>query len=273
MTQETQVTAPEAEAGNPPDAPFTQAPQDAAPESPSAPETETPTETPEPNWDEMWDHDELKPRREAIRESAQREGHLQGMQEAVSSTDESSQEFGKLNRQIGGLMGRLNKLAADGTIDAAGVSQLLSEHQETFFLLNKALDKELHGQYGHVGYAELLKEIGDGLEDASLLADFEKRLPLAARRIDKGLAKDVRQWLTKTVAAAADKKGYDRGLAEGKAFKATKQQVKDAKDNPQGVLAPDTGAGGSKPYSKMTAEERKALSNEQRDAAVARQIT
>jgi hypothetical protein len=93
MPEETQVTAPEAEAGSPPDAPFTQAPQDAAPEAPSAPETET-TEPPvpqEPNWDEVWDHEELKPRREAIRESAQREGHLQGMQEAVSASDESTQ--------------------------------------------------------------------------------------------------------------------------------------------------------------------------------------
>jgi hypothetical protein len=272
MTQDTQVTAPEAESGSPPDAPFT-APQDAAPEAPSAPETETPTEpeTPEPNWDEVWDHDELKPRRKAIQETAHREGHLQGMQEAVSATDESSQEFGKLNRQVGALLGRLNKAASDGTLDAASVSQLLSEHQETFFVLNKALDKELHGQYGHAGYSELLKEIGDGLEDASLLADFEKRLPLAARRIDKGLAKDVRQWLTRTVAASAEKKGYERGLKEGKAFKATKQQVKDAKNNPQGALVPDTGGGGTKPYSKMTSEERSKLTSAERDAAVERE--
>jgi hypothetical protein len=64
------------------------------------------------------------------------------MQEAVSASDESSQEFGKLNRQIGAVLGRLNKAASDGTLDAAGVSQLLSEHQETFFVLNKALDRE-----------------------------------------------------------------------------------------------------------------------------------
>jgi hypothetical protein len=193
------------------------------------------------------------------------------MQEAVSASDESSQEFGKLNRQIGAVLGRLNKAASDGTLDAAGVSQLLSEHQETFFVLNKALDREFQAQYGHAGYSELLKELGDGLEDASLLADFEKRLPLAARRIDKGLAKDLRTWLTKTVAAAAEEKGYQRGLKEGKAFKATQKQVKDAKDNPQGALVPGEPAGGGKPYSKMTAEEKSKLTNEQRDEAVARE--
>jgi hypothetical protein len=262
MTQETQASAPEADTETPPAAPFSEAPQDAVPESPSAPETETSTETlPEPNWDEVWDHEKLKPRREAVRETAHREGHLQGMQEAVSASDEASQMFEKLNRQVGAVLGRLNKAASDGTLDAASVSQLLSEHQETFFVLNKALDTEFQAQYGHAGYSELLKEIGDGLEDPSLLADFEKRLPLAARRIDKQLASDVRKWLTSTVAKAAEQKGYDRGLKEGKAISAAAQQVKESKGTGPN-LAPSTAAGG-----KYTAEQWISMTTAQRNKA------
>ena len=244
--QETQVTAPEAEAGSPPAAPepFTQAPQDAVPEAPSAPEAETPTETP-PDWDALWDHEELKTRRETVRESAHGEGRLQGLQEAVTASDEAKQTFDKLTRQVGAVLGRLNKAASDGTLDSAGVSQLLSEHQETFFVLNKALDTEFQGQYGHVGYSELLKEMGEGLEDPSLLADFEKRLPLAARRIDKRLALDLRKWLTSKVATEAEAKGYKRGLAEGKAAQAAAQQVQQVKGTGPNLAAGSPAGGRS----------------------------
>lgn len=266
--QEAQATAPEAEAGSPPAAPepFTQAPPDAAPEAPSAPEAEVPAEKP-PDWDALWDHEELKGRRDDALQGALRDGRLQGLQEAVAATDETTASFDKLTRQLGAIQGRLNKAANDGTLDAASVSQLLGEHQETFFVLNKALDKEFQAQYGHVGYSELLKEMGEGLEDPSLLADFEKRLPLAARRIDKALTKDLRNWLTSKVAKEADEKGYQRGLKEGKAAAAAAQPVGPG----AGVLAPGSPAGGTKPYSQMTAEEKNALTSEQRDAAVARE--
>ena len=245
--QEPQVTAPEAEAGSPPAAPepFTApAPQDAAPEAPSAPDAEASPETPpEHNWDEVWEHEELKTRRETVRESAHGEGRLQGLQEATAASDESMQSFDKLTRQVGAVLGRLNKAASDGALDAAGVSQLLSEHQETFFVLNKALDKEFQGQYGHVGYSELLKEMGEGLENPSLLADFEKRLPLAARRIDKRLASDLRKWLTSKVETDAYERGRKKGLADAKAAQAAAQQVKGAKGTGPN-LAPGSPAGG-----------------------------
>ena len=266
--QDAQVTAPEAEAGSPPAAPepFTQAPPDAAPEAPSAPEAEESAEKP-PDWEALWDHEELKERRDGVREGALRDGRLQGLQEAVAASDETTAAFDKLTRQVGAILGRLNKAATDGTLDSAGVSQLLGEHQETFFVLNKALDKEFQAQYGHVGYSELLKEMGEGLEDPSLLADFEKRLPLAARRIDKALTKDLRNWLTTKVAKEAENKGYQKGLKEGKAAKAAQEPVGPG----AGVLAPGSSAGSGKVYSQMTAEERNALTSEQRDAAVARE--
>lgn len=264
--QETQVTAPEAEAGSPPAAPepFTApAPQDAAPEAPLAPEAEAPTE---PDWNALWDHEELKGRRDDMREGALRDGRLQGLQEAVAASDETTAAFDKLTRQLGAIQGRLNKAANDGTLDAASVSQLLSEHQETFFVINKALDKEFQAQYGHVGYSELLKEMGEGLEDPSLLADFEKRLPLAARRIDKALAQDVRKWLVSKDRREFGEKEYQRGCRETRAAAAAAQPVGPG----AGVLAPGSPAGGTKPYNQMTPEERAALTPEQRDAAVAR---
>ena len=258
--QETQVTAPEAEAGSPPAAPepFTQAPPDAAPEAPSAPEAEETAEKP-PDWDALWDHEELKGRRDDVRDGALRDGRLQGLQEAVAATDEATASFDKLTRQVGAILGRLNKAATDGQLDASTVSQLLTEHQETFFVLNKALDKEFQAQYGHVGYSELLKEMGEGLEDPSLLADFEKRLPLAARRIDKALTKDLRIWLTSKVAKEADEKGYQRGLKEGKAAAAAAQPVGPG----AGVLAPGSPAGSG----KYTAEQWTSMTTAQRNKA------
>jgi hypothetical protein len=72
--------------------------------------------------------------------------------------------------------------------------------------------------------------------------------------------------LTKTVAAEADKKGYERGLKEGKAFSATKQQVANAQTNPQGTLVPGTAAGSLpmsyEAYLNRTPEEDAAMTDE-----------
>lgn len=111
---------------------------------------------------------------------------------------------------------------------------------------------------------ELAKAIGDLTKPTAFVqearADIEAHLPEAARAAFK---KD------------ADSQRTVKGLMEAVYKHAHRQGRKEEKDTPDGERPANEGqaAIGSRLYSQMTYEQRQALSSDEKDAAVAREIT
>ncbi len=203
-----------------------------------------------------------------MRETALDEGRQTAQRELAPLLEGASQEYVKLTRQAGSLLGRLNRASNDGTLDANTVASLVAEHGGFFDALNRAVDTELPQQAGGVAYNNFLAAFAQDMNDFQLVADFSPRLAYAVKGMDKKFIPDLRKRIIGTIEKEAFDKGKQAGLKEGKAAKAAQQPVGPGAT----VLAPGSSAGGSgKIYSQMTAAERNALTSEQRDAAVARE--
>ena len=117
--------------------------------------------------------------------------------------------------------------------------------------MSTRLNRLLHGESDGQGNTR-------PVQDETFLADFLGRLVEAKT---EGM-------VSKTEAEEMAKKRSEKDLSEYKAANAAAQQ---GQGGAVGARAPGSPAGGTKRYSAMTAEERAALTNEQRDAAVARE--
>lgn len=250
MTQEATAQGPEAEAAAAaPENPLlgkTPAPQEAAPGETPSPEAEAPV-TPETPWhhsvesdDDLFGHDNLKDRREALREVALSEGRLQAQQELAPLMEGSSQEFSKFTQQLRSLYGRLSQAATEGNIDEAAADRLLAAHPDVFEAMNKAVSKEYQNQFSGTAYSNFLTALAQDMNDFQLVGEFSPRLAYAARGMDKKFIPDLRKRIIGTIEDEADKRGYKRGLKEGKAATAAAQPVGPG----AGVLAPGSPAGG-----------------------------
>lgn len=208
------------------------APQEAALEetpSPEAVETETPWHHSVGSDGELFEHENLKGHREALRENALSEGRLQAQQELAPLMEGSSQEFSKFTQQLRSLYGRLNQAATEGGMDEAVVDRLLTTHSDAFEAMNRAVNEGYRAQLGGVAYNNFLAALAQDMNDLQLVGEFSPRLAYATRGMDKKFIPDLRKRIVGGVEKEAEDRGYKRGLAEGKAAQAAAQQVQGTK--------------------------------------------
>ena len=267
--QEATAQGPETEAAAAaPENPFisneeTPAPQEAAPEETPSPEaTETPWHHSVASDDELFGHDKLQSHRERLREEGQTEGRLQAQQELAPLLEGSSQEFSRFTQQLRSLYGRLSQAANEGGIDEAAVDRLLSAHPEAFDAMGKVVNREFKNQLGGEAYNNFLTALAQDTNDFQLVGEFAPRLAYAVRGMDKKFISDLRKRIVSKAVEAADQKGYERGLKEGRAAAAATQQVEQAATTGAN-LAPGRPAGGG----KYTAEQWTSMTTAQRNKA------
>ena len=123
----------------------------------------------------------------------------------------------------------------------------------------------------------LLGKMGETVEDDPFAAEFLGRLNrMAQGKPDPDFATDLLKRLTaptvETGYVSRSKYDSDVKKAREEGRKAALEDVAAQNRAGKGPDMTPKGGGGGKPYSQMTREERVALSPEQRDAAVAREI-
>ncbi len=237
MTQETEAPplapGPAPAPAAPEKEPFT-APQDAPPEQVESPEVEA---EPEKLWlheveseDAAWDHESFAPRREALESDALARGRIEAQQEASSLFDEGKESFDTMTQQLRSLLGRFNKAAADGVIDATSVQELLDNNRTAFEAMNRVVSEQYQNQHRSTAFGYFLTELGQETGDTSLAADFQKRLSFAVRGMDKRFISDLRKRITGKDGDDRYKDGHAKGLKEGKTAQAAQTKAQQDKE-------------------------------------------
>lgn len=223
------------------------------------PEEEQPLPWGDTPIDELLEHDALKSvlseREAAATESARKEFHTK-LQPLIA---QRNQQLQALASQGGRFMREFEKASRDGNLDG----ELLDRYEDSL--------QKISGAYWHLGRFDGAKafilEIGNALADESLMEDFRPRIELLeSGGQDESLFKDLLARVTKRGVVkeeeSADKKGYERGLAEGRkaALEEMKAQVR-SREGPD--LTPKRAGGPGllniDKYKNMSGEERRKL--------------
>ncbi len=260
MTQEAETLTPDPgpAPAAPEKEPFT-APQDAAPEPDVSPEAE------EKLWlheveseDAAWDHESFAPRREALVNDALSRGRIEAQQEASSLFDEGKESFDTMTQQLRSLLGRFNKAAADGVIDATSAQELLDNNRTAFEAMNRVVSEQYQNQHRSTAFGFFLSELGKETNDTSLAEDFGKRLSFAVRGMDKKFISDLRKRITGKDGDDRYKDGHAKGLKEGKIAQAAQTKAHAENEGPN--LTPGKPGGGGKNPEKTWLDEGSPMS-------------
>ena len=262
-----------------PEGPFTQTAQPPQPEAAPEPPETAPELGPGKQWwheaeseDAILAHETIAPRLEEREQQGYSRGVLDGKVSALEVLDARSNTVTQAQNVASAIIGRLNKAARDGNLAIDAIDNLLTDHAQSLTALNRIIGDELKDEGRVEGYREFVRSVAGHLSDNQLETEFTNRIALALRGVkDDRLVSDFVTRITQK----AEKGAYDKGFGEGKKAgeKAVTEKVKaESRAGAGPNTAPGMGGGGGKPYSQMTREERVALSPEQRDAAVAREI-
>jgi len=254
-----------------PEGPFTApAPQPEAVEAPSEPAQEV---GPEKKWwqeaeseDDLLAHETIAPRLEERETQGYSRGVLDGKVSALEVLDTRSNDVSQAKNVAQALIGRLNKAARDGQLDADAVDNLLTDHQQSIAGLNRIIGDELKDEGRVDGYRTFVREVANHLSDQQLETEFTNRIALALRGVKDD--KLVADFVTR-ITQKAEKAARDKGFGEGRAAEA-KAQAEKAKVETRATEGPNTApsqaGGGRRPtvaeYSAATSEQRKKWRDE-----------
>lgn len=269
LTETPQETKPE-DSTAPPE-PFTTPPQqqETPGETPAPPETETPDpyETlgglDELDHEKVFDLERLKPHLEERDGDNYNRGVLEGRAATVTLLDERTDLLKKGVQAAESVLGRLNKAARDGHIDADAADNLLTDHGATLQALNQLLGEEVRNEGKVSGYSDIIEALATEMKEPGLAHEFAARLKLHLRgsRDDKFVPD-----LLKRIVGKAEKASYDKGFTEGKkADVSAKAEVAKAggRSKEGGPPTAPSTAGGARP----TPEQWAAMSTVDRNKA------
>ena len=233
-----------------PEGPFTApAPQPEAVETPPEPAQEV---GPEKKWwqeaeseDDLLAHETIAPRLEERETQGYSRGVLDGKVSALEVLDTRSNDVSQAKNVAQALIGRLNKAARDGQLDADAVDNLLTDHQQSIAGLNRIIGDELKDEGRVDGYRTFVREVANHLSDQQLETEFTNRIALALRGVkDDKLVSDFVTRITQKAEASARDKGFEEGKKAGeKAFAEKIKAESRASEGPN--TAPGQAGGGS----------------------------